>query len=64
MTNKQLAAARRAMNRFPSYRIEKSGEMLTPYRGSVAGPPVTVTDTMTESEVVQTLMASCATLDG
>jgi|JI10StandDraft_1071094.scaffolds.fasta_scaffold53306_2 hypothetical protein len=52
------------MNRFPSYRIEKSGEMLTPYRGSVAGPPVTVTDTMTESEVVQTLMASCATLDG
>jgi hypothetical protein len=36
VTNKQLAAARRAMNRFPSYRIEKSGETLTPYRGAVA----------------------------
>ena len=63
MTNKQLAAARRAMNRFPSYRIEKNGETLTPWRGLIAGTPVTVTDTMTESEVVQALMASCATLD-
>jgi hypothetical protein len=63
VTNKQIAAARRAMNRFPSYRIEKVGNTLTPYRGSVAGTSVTVTDTMTESEVVQALMASCATLD-
>ena len=63
MTNKQLAAARRAMNRFPSYRIEKSGETLIPYRSATAGTPVIVTDTMTESEVVQALMASCAALD-
>lgn len=64
MTNKQLAAARRGMNRFPAYRIEKNGETLTPYRGAVAGTPVTVVDTMTESEVMQALILSCAALDG
>ena len=64
MTNKQLAAARRAMNRFPSYRIEKNGETLTPWRGSTAGAPVTVVETMTESDVIRALNESCAALDG
>lgn len=52
------------MNRFPAYRIEKNGETLTPYRGETAGAPVTVVDTMTESEVMQALILSCAALDG
>lgn len=64
MTNRQLAAARRGMNRFPAYRIEKNGETLTPYRGATAGTPVIVTETMSESEVMQALILSCATLDG
>ncbi len=63
MTNKQVAAARRAMNRFPALTIEKNGSTLTPYRGGNAGPAVTVTETMSESDVVRELTASCATLD-
>lgn len=64
MTNKQLAAARRAMNRFPHLTIEKTGETLTPYRGSVAGASVVVTEDMRESDVVRAIMDSCAALDG
>lgn len=64
MTNKQLAAARRAMNAFPAFRIEKTGETLTPYRGSIAGTPVMIADWMSESDVVRELTASCTAIDG
>jgi len=62
MTNKQLAAVRKAINRFPGLEIAKDGERLTPYRldnRATTGVPVTVTDTMTEAQIIGDITASC-----
>ncbi len=64
MTNKQLASARRAMNAFPHLRVEKVGETLTPFKGSIAGQAVTVTENMDERDVASALTQSCSDLDG
>ncbi len=64
MTNRQLAAARRVMNAYPAFRVEKNGAVLTPYKGRTAGASVTITDWMSESDVVRELAESCAALDG
>lgn len=64
MTNKQVAAARAAMNSFPRLRIEKTGSTLTPYKGSTAGASVQVTEFMSEREIISALTLSCANLDG
>lgn len=64
MTNKQLAAARRIMSQFQNLRIDKEGEVLTPYRDGVRGTPVTVTEAMSTSEVESLLRTSCLAING
>ena len=64
MTNKQLAAARRVMSRFPNLTVRKTDETLTPVNGETSGAPVVVTENMSAAEVEGLLRQSCAAGDG
>lgn len=61
MTNKQLAAARRAMARYPQLRIEKEGMILTPVLigAGTRGVSVTAAPTMTPGQLETALKHSC-----
>jgi hypothetical protein len=63
VTNKQLAAARKAMNQFPGLRAVKEGEIVTPSRDGVLGTPITITDIMSEGQVEAAIKASCKVLN-
>lgn len=60
MTNKQLAAARKAFSRFPGYQPVKSGETITPKRISdgTEGTGVVVHEATSEGEVERQLIAA------
>ena len=64
MTNKQLAAALKVMNRYPNHTIRKDGETLVPVRNGQEGTPVEVTDAMTHSQIERLLIASCEAING
>lgn len=64
MTNKQLAAARRAFRGFPGMIPRKTGETITPVGHGVVGEPVVVTEAMSESDILNQLRTSCVAING
>ena len=64
MNNKQLAAARKALRRFPGVRPVKQGDTITLRRAGIDGEPIQVTEEMSGADLEGLVRASCADLSG
>lgn len=66
MTNKQRAAARRAMGQYPGLRVEVAGETIIPVRigDGARATPVEVVEAMSAGQVEAAVKAACRAISG